>query len=162
VKPREFRRDTASLNDFGVVAVTRGTGTLFYGIDLNGPLVKPGVPYCTFDVPYARLVMLALVLPLARLVARVIRTLASERRDARLCPACGYDLRGNESGVCPECGGVATGVAAGHLDDIAGSSEPPLPPLWQRATAWFLVLLAAGMIILAAWPDLRRVLHISL
>jgi len=22
------------------------------------------------------------------------------------CPSCGYDLTGNESGVCPECGGT--------------------------------------------------------
>ena len=27
----------------------------------------------------------------------------SQRR-AGLCPTCGYDLRGNVSGVCPECG----------------------------------------------------------
>ena len=26
------------------------------------------------------------------------------------CPACGYDLTGNESGVCPECGEGADGV----------------------------------------------------
>jgi len=24
--------------------------------------------------------------------------------DPNACPACGYDLTGNESGVCPECG----------------------------------------------------------
>ena len=27
-----------------------------------------------------------------------------------LCPACGYDLTGNTSGVCPECGGQAPGA----------------------------------------------------
>ncbi len=25
--------------------------------------------------------------------------------EPRLCIKCGYDLRGNVSGVCPECGG---------------------------------------------------------
>ena len=27
------------------------------------------------------------------------------RRARELCPTCGYDLTGNVSGVCPECGG---------------------------------------------------------
>ena len=31
------------------------------------------------------------------------------RRDDNTCPSCGYDLTGNETGVCPECGvGVET------------------------------------------------------
>ena len=35
----------------------------------------------------------------------------NQRRLAKVgkCPSCGYDLTGNETGVCPECG--ATGVA---------------------------------------------------
>ena len=28
----------------------------------------------------------------------------ADRRRAGLCPACGYDLTGNVSGTCPECG----------------------------------------------------------
>ena len=28
----------------------------------------------------------------------------AERRKRGLCPSCGYDLTGNVSGVCPECG----------------------------------------------------------
>jgi hypothetical protein len=30
---------------------------------------------------------------------------AEWRRQRGQCPACGYDLTGNVSGVCPECGG---------------------------------------------------------
>ena len=30
--------------------------------------------------------------------------LKQERRDAGRCVACAYDLTGNVSGVCPECG----------------------------------------------------------
>ena len=30
--------------------------------------------------------------------------LPAERRRRGLCVACGYDLRGNVSGACPECG----------------------------------------------------------
>ena len=45
-------------------------------------------------------------------VAGVLSVAVSERRDARrlrrvkrgLCEWCGYDLTGNVSGVCPECG----------------------------------------------------------
>jgi hypothetical protein len=33
--------------------------------------------------------------------------LRRERRAKGLCVRCGYDLRGNVSGVCPECGEVA-------------------------------------------------------
>ncbi len=29
------------------------------------------------------------------------------RRSGRPCVHCGYDLRGNTSGICPECGGLA-------------------------------------------------------
>ena len=30
-----------------------------------------------------------------------------ERRKGKPCVQCGYDLRGNTSGICPECGGLA-------------------------------------------------------
>ncbi len=29
------------------------------------------------------------------------------RRKGKPCVNCGYDLRGNTSGICPECGGLA-------------------------------------------------------
>ncbi|MDB5304822.1 MAG: hypothetical protein JWM97_2371 [Phycisphaerales bacterium] len=42
-------------------------------------------------------------------IARDMKSLAEGRRTWRkeygLCPACGYDLTGNVSGTCPECGG---------------------------------------------------------
>jgi hypothetical protein len=47
----------------------------------------------------------AAVLPVAWLIGLI---LAHRRQRARsragLCPACAYDLTGNVSGVCPECG----------------------------------------------------------
>jgi hypothetical protein len=33
--------------------------------------------------------------------------LQDERRSRGLCPSCGYDLTGNVSGTCPECGSSA-------------------------------------------------------
>ncbi|MDB5293091.1 MAG: hypothetical protein JWL69_4332 [Phycisphaerales bacterium] len=38
----------------------------------------------------------------ARQSASAIRGII--RRDRGLCPHCGYDLTGNVSGTCPECG----------------------------------------------------------
>jgi hypothetical protein len=34
----------------------------------------------------------------------IIRAFWKRRRNARGCLGCGYDLTGNISGVCPECG----------------------------------------------------------
>jgi hypothetical protein len=45
------------------------------------------------------------ILPLSRLAAARRRR---SRRATGLCPTCDYDLRGNESGVCPECGTAIT------------------------------------------------------
>ena len=61
-----------------------------------------------WSVPHAAIFFLALALPLYRSVARR-RLRARERRNQHLrsldlCPSCGYNLRGNVSGVCPECG----------------------------------------------------------
>ncbi len=36
------------------------------------------------------------------------------RRRYNLCLTCGYDLTGNVSGVCPECGTIAAGVPVGR------------------------------------------------
>jgi predicted amidophosphoribosyltransferase len=34
----------------------------------------------------------------------LLRAIPNRRLDARICPRCRYDLTGNESGICPECG----------------------------------------------------------
>ncbi len=34
-----------------------------------------------------------------------------DRKDAGLCPHCTYNLKGNVSGCCPECGAVVAGLA---------------------------------------------------
>lgn len=52
-------------------------------------------------LPIALLVAPFAILPLLRLTRWVIRRLLRPRGD---CRSCGYDLRGNLSGVCPECG----------------------------------------------------------
>ena len=54
---------------------------------------------------WAGLKPLLFILPAAALWAgyRSFRA-RSAGRGAHLCPRCGYDLTGNVSGVCPECG----------------------------------------------------------
>ena len=57
-------------------------------------------------LPLWHLVVYTSALPLWWLVHRTSGAAASRtrRRDLGLCPGCGYDLTGNVSGVCPECG----------------------------------------------------------
>ena len=50
-------------------------------------------------VPMWSLAAAFALLPAARLLGRLAR-----RRRPGHCPRCGYDLTGNVSGVCPECG----------------------------------------------------------
>jgi hypothetical protein len=55
-------------------------------------------------VPHRIIVTASLILPMAWVFARVRHT----RRLGR-CPTCSYDLTGNTSGVCPECGTAVAG-----------------------------------------------------
>jgi hypothetical protein len=43
-------------------------------------------------------------LPLAIFVVSLISTLRARRSLPSQCSFCGYDLTGNRSGICPECG----------------------------------------------------------
>lgn len=61
------------------------------------------------------------VFPLLTLYLHLYRNRIIERVRRGACIACGYDLTGNVSGVCPECG-----LAGGRGDDgtAAGSNKP--------------------------------------
>ena len=48
-------------------------------------------------------------------VGLIAMPLSRRQPDPRLCTRCGYDLTGNVSGTCPECG---TGVAAAQLKEL--------------------------------------------
>ena len=52
-------------------------------------------------VEYAPIIALILVLPVYVLV---IRTIIRRKPEQGYCQNCGYNLTGNVSGVCPECG----------------------------------------------------------
>jgi hypothetical protein len=74
------------------------------GIEGGGGESRFGQRTWTLAVPCSYLVLL-LSVPLCRWLATRRRR---RRRRCRLslgrCPACGYDLTGNVSGTCPECG----------------------------------------------------------
>jgi hypothetical protein len=61
-------------------------------------------------VPISVLSVTALWLPLGLLRRAAVKRIRSRRH---LCPGCGYSLRGNVSGSCPECG-AAVGDAGRH------------------------------------------------
>jgi hypothetical protein len=54
-------------------------------------------------VPWLYIVMLLLLCPVAQIAAIVRRRRRLARRGG-FCEICGYNLTGNTSGVCPECG----------------------------------------------------------
>jgi hypothetical protein len=82
-------------------------------LSVNGP--KAAIYYV--GAPHWLLVFLTAVLP-GYLLATVVRRLRS--RGPGMCSSCGYNLTGNTSGVCPECGTPKT---------VGTADEPPLTAL---------------------------------
>jgi hypothetical protein len=83
-----------SVPSLGVAALVLGTGALLFGVSSWATVVA-------FVV-----------------VAAMLGGMTASRRDDEMihritatgnCLHCGYDLTGNVSGVCPECGGIADG-----------------------------------------------------
>lgn len=76
-------------------------------------------------IPYWMLAVVSLIVP-AAYVRSTFRAVARHRRSARcLCFNCGYDLRGNTSGVCPECGKrTSAHTACGNPE-----TTPPSAPM---------------------------------
>jgi len=61
------------------------------------------------SLPHWFLAALLAVAPAARVCGVLVRR---SRQRRQRCRACGYDLTGNETGVCPECGGRVGSSAA--------------------------------------------------
>lgn len=71
----------------------------------------------TLRLPHWFLFLLTGILPGQRLIMRIRRNAISRKRLARgLCHHCGYDLQGNVSGICPECGKKAAMVKSTSVD----------------------------------------------
>jgi hypothetical protein len=104
-------------NPRGVNAVVAHTS---FGWTHNGGVVLGGIglyevhafagPVIVLKLPAWSLVVIAGLCCVAPLFSWVRRNRRLRRAHPDLCPSCGYDLTGNVSGVCPECGTAATGV----------------------------------------------------
>ena len=79
------------------------------GTTVETTSVHAYLPRHRVSVPYLAVVPLTALLPIL-CVIRARRT-ARQSRDPQ-CVACGYNLTGNISGVCPECGAAACTSAA--------------------------------------------------
>jgi hypothetical protein len=90
----------------------------------------------SLDVPFWALACLCTVYPVVAVLIPGLRRWRRRRRG--FCLACGYDLRGNASAVCPECG-TKVDLSAPHLDanGLAGGR--------RRSSRWRPVLTAQRM-----------------
>lgn len=83
----------------------RGTGWLFRTdvtrYEPSGRPMRVRVLVVSWTIPVAMCVLFATYPPIA-LVCGPLRRFRRRRRG--LCMKCGYDLTGNVTGVCPECG----------------------------------------------------------
>jgi hypothetical protein len=67
----------------------------------SGRLKGGGGRWWTVAIPLWSILVVTALLPAARVAGRLRR---GRRRRVGLCVSCGYDLTGNKSGACPECG----------------------------------------------------------
>lgn len=86
--------------------------------DLQVIVLCMGLEIIRIKVPYDQVAALFLILPAIEfgvrpLVARALEARWSRRSRGPGCATCGYDLTGNVSGVCPECGQPAVKRATG-------------------------------------------------
>jgi hypothetical protein len=86
---------------------------LYWTTDVNTLFTRP-LPYYERTVFHGAVVLLFAALPAAWLLCWLVREIPRAMRDRKvaqgLCLSCSYDLTGNVSGVCPECG---TAIAKG-------------------------------------------------
>jgi hypothetical protein len=90
-----------------VPAETR-SGGLGWSYERKVLLSAPSGRYAglhTVSVHFAVLIILAVLFAFYPALAFIRGPLRRRRRPRKgLCIKCGYDLTGNESGICPECG----------------------------------------------------------
>jgi hypothetical protein len=80
-----------------------GHATVEYTSPLFGSTDRIDIVIIPLWLPIA-LLLVATAAPICRLSARIRRQVRALRTPAGYCTECGYNLTGNESGKCPECG----------------------------------------------------------
>ena len=122
----------------------------------------PGNPFnCEIVVPYRTIALASGVLPSVWLMLLWVRRHRRRRYRARhgLCIHCGYDLQGNVSGVCPECGkSLGEGLRGDAiLRALHGAARtalgPGLPLQWARVLGLALCVVVFTFWVLA-WTGL--------
>ena len=85
-------------------AMERSSDWVWHIHSADGVLhVEPLGSFYRWDTPYWKLCLLFIVLPCWRALRRYLRRRDDHPGDVR-CSSCGYNLTGNLSGICPECG----------------------------------------------------------
>ena len=84
-------------------AFPTGSRVSFLGFEFQTSVANSSVVQVFIQVPYWLLSLVLAILPTIGLIKYRNR----RKLGPNACPACGYDLTGNESGVCPECGAGA-------------------------------------------------------
>jgi hypothetical protein len=104
-----YRWDRPSAGD---AMIDRGTLMRWLGFGLIS-LNRAGTAGWRVWMPHWPFVLLTSLLPSTAWALRRRRRLLAYRQSRRMCLHCGYNLTGNTSGVCPECGTQTTaGVKA--------------------------------------------------
>ncbi|HPF39026.1 MAG TPA: hypothetical protein P5081_03140 [Phycisphaerae bacterium] len=78
-------------------------GAFGTSLEYSGPLIS----YTCVSVSCIWIAVLTGIYPIMFALRETVRR--RRRRGEILCRLCGYDLRGNASGVCPECGAAMAG-----------------------------------------------------
>jgi hypothetical protein len=89
-------------------------------------VTSPPMPMWAVSIGHGLAAAVFAVPPAAWMLLAARRAVAARRRAERgLCTGCGYDLRGNASGVCPECGAAlgATGRPRGDAGAFEGGAS---------------------------------------
>ncbi len=108
-----------------------------------------------FLLPGPELVMLGTTgaLWILCLVAAIFGPNAPTLRPLTRCPACAYDLTGNASGRCPECGAAAK---AGAVRPIVASWRAN----WRQQAIWWLAgVMTSGLLIAVISAAMPGVVH---
>ncbi len=89
----------------GGVKITGGRGMYadFRSFNPSPPVAMQNVRFTRIDVTMWLVIPLAAIYPIIAFIRAPYRRRALRRRKG-LCVNCGYDLTGNVSGICPECG----------------------------------------------------------
>lgn len=95
-RPVQWDPPTRSIGWRKLPAVLNGTGTTY--IQSQSSAVRMVIHRPLEDVPLWPILAMTAILP----AIWIVKTLRRPRRG--FCPECSYNLTGNTSGVCPECG----------------------------------------------------------